>query len=334
MKKNIFKLISLVLVAVCISGCNLINIVDASKVATVNGEEILTVEYMYYLALSKFNIQQTAASAAATEDFWNTTEIEGKKAGEVAKERALDDAIRATLIAQKAKEAGFSTDTSEAKQQISNATAQFLSMAAQYGLTIEEDGAELAMQKAYLRTKLFDKYAEDGTISVGEEKMKAYYSENYRTVKHILLQTTDPQTGTAVRSEEEALALAQDTLAKLSGGSDFDVLMGELSEDPGSQASPQGYTFAQDGSMVAEFEDAAFKLQENEISEPVKTAYGYHILKRVALIPYEDYVATSSTEQIETTIITDAEDTFVEEWKSSAKIENDSKKYDSIKVED
>lgn len=331
MRRNILKFLAFALIAVSVSGCSLVNVVDASKVATVNGEDIRTSEYMYYLALSKMNIQQTAASAAQSDDFWNTTEIEGKKAGDVAKERALDDAVRATIIAQKAKEAGFSADTPEAKNQISKAKASIGSAYEKYGFT--EDGLTLAYEKAYLRTKLFDKYAEDGTISVGDAEMKEYYEKNYRTVKHILFQTTDPQTGNTVRSDDEALALANDALAKLSEGADFDALMAELSDDPGSKSSPEGYTFTKDGSMVAEFEDSAFKLLENEISQPVKTSFGYHILKRVALIPYDTYVSQNTNEKIKSAMITDAEDKFVDEWKSSAEIKNDSKKYDSIKVE-
>ncbi len=339
MKRNVLKILALALVAACISGCSLINVVDASKVATVNGEEIRTSEYMYYLANAKMTIQQTAALAATTEDFWNTTEIEGKKAGDVAKERALDDAIRATLIAQKAKEEGFSADTPEAKQQIAQVVSQVVAQAQAQGSTLEqlgfsEDGLTLAYQKVYLRTKLFDKYANDGIISVGEDEMKAYYNEKYRTVKHILFQTADPQTGTEIRSEQDALKLAQDTIARIAGGEDFDGLMAELSEDPGSKSNPEGYTFAKDGSMVAEFEDAAFKLQENEVSQPVKSSFGYHIIKRYALIPYETYVETNSNMEIENAIVSEAEDKLVEEWKASATVENDSKKYGSIKVED
>ncbi len=332
MKKSFFKLLALAVITFLVSGCNLIKVVDASSIATVNGEKILTSEYMYYLAVAKMQLQQTAASAASTEDFWNTTEIEGKKAGDVAKERALDDAINATIIAQKAKEEGFSADSPEAKSQISQAMAQLAPAAEQYGFTA--DGLNLAYQKAYLRTKLFDKYVEDGKITVTEDALKVYYAENYRTVKHILIQTTDPQSGNVYRSDEQALAEANDIIAKLAAGNDFDAAVTELSEDPGSKSNPDGYTFAHNGMMVPEFEDAAFKLQENEVSAPVKTSYGYHILKRYPLISYDDYIAANDVSSIENAIKTEAEDTLVDEWKASAKIENDTKKYDSIKIKD
>lgn len=314
-----------------ISGCNGVKIVDASYIAKVNGEEIKTSEFMYYLAIAKMTIQQSA-DTSVNADFWNTTEIDGKKAIDVAKEKALEDAVKATIIAQKAMDEGFSADTSEATQQINKAVSGVESYAESNGFT--EEGIRIAYKKAYLRTKLFDKYEADGKINVSEDEMKDYYEKNFRTVKHILIMTTDPDSGATKRSDEEALKAAEEIEAKLADGADFDALMAEMSEDPGSANNPDGYTFAKNGSMVKEFEEAAFKLQENEISEPVKTSYGYHVLKRCPLISYDKYVETNGVDAIKTTISSDAEDEFVDKWKKDAKIETNSKKYDSIKIKE
>ncbi len=314
-----------------ITGCNGVNIVDASYIAKVNGEEIKTVEFMYYLAVAKMTIQQSA-DTSVNADFWNTTEIDGKKAIEVAKEKALEDAVKATIIAQKAMDEGFSADTSEATQQINNAVSGVGEYAEANGFT--EEGIKMAYKKAYLRTKLFDKYEEDGKISVSADEMKEYYEKNFRTVKHILIMTTDPDSGAAKRTDEEALALAEEIEKSLADGADFDSLMAEKSEDPGSASNPEGYTFAKNGSMVKEFEETAFKLQENEISAPVKTSYGYHILKRCPLISYDKYIETNGEDSIKTTISSEAEDKFVDEWKKDAKIETNGKKYDSIKIKE
>lgn len=82
------------------------------------------------------------------------------------------------------------------------------------------------------------------------------------------------------RTEEEALALANEVEAKLAAGEDFAALAQQYSDDPGSAADggELGW-FAKDQGLVKEFEDAAFALQPGEISEPVKTQFGYHIIQ-------------------------------------------------------
>ncbi len=103
----------------------------------------------------------------------------------------------------------------------------------------------------------------------------------YMTLKHILvnLQLEDGTT----RTEEEALAKANEIKAQITDDN-FDTLMAEFSEDPGSKSQPQGYTFAHgDGTMMQEFDDGGWALEIGQVSEPVKTSYGYHIIKRVEL---------------------------------------------------
>ncbi|MFQ6977036.1 MAG: peptidylprolyl isomerase [Oscillibacter sp.] len=62
----------------------------------------------------------------------------------------------------------------------------------------------------------------------------------------------------------------------------FAELADEYSEDPGRESHPTGYTFTT-GSMVQEFEDAAYALSEGEVSEVVESSLGYHILLRLPL---------------------------------------------------
>jgi peptidyl-prolyl cis-trans isomerase C len=74
-------------------------------------------------------------------------------------------------------------------------------------------------------------------------------------------------------SEEEA----KKALARVKGGEDFAKVATELSKDPSGNGGDLGW-FTKDR-MVPEFSDAAFKLKEGEISEPVKTQFGWHIIK-------------------------------------------------------
>ena len=118
---------------------------------------------------------------------------------------------------------------------------------------------------------------------MSETEIKKYLDDNYIKAKHILFTTMDMQTGMPLSHEEidAKKKLAEETLEKIKKGEDFDTLMKELSEDPGSAAVPDGYLFTK-GEMVEEFETAAYALKVNKVSGLVESDFGYHIIKRVA----------------------------------------------------
>lgn len=93
------------------------------------------------------------------------------------------------------------------------------------------------------------------------------YQNEFVCAKHILV------------SDEKT---ANEIYEKAVSGADFNALVKEHGTDPGMEANPTGYVFTK-GEMVEEFEKAAFSLKAGEISRPVKTTYGYHIIKREAL---------------------------------------------------
>lgn len=82
------------------------------------------------------------------------------------------------------------------------------------------------------------------------------------------------------RDEAQALALAVEIRSKLGAGEDFAALAAQYSDDPGSKASggELGW-YAKGQGLVQEFEDAAFSLAVGQISDPVKTEFGYHIIQ-------------------------------------------------------
>ncbi|MBR3942819.1 MAG: peptidylprolyl isomerase [Clostridia bacterium] len=132
-----------------------------------------------------------------------------------------------------------------------------------------------------------------------EEGAPAYYEankENYKQpsvqVKHILIPTTDeagaPLTGdalAAVEAEVQQLAtqVTKDT---------FDMVLLTYNNDPGQ--TEEGYLVTENSQFVPEFEAAALALTEvGQISAPVKTSYGYHILMATAIneyIPYDVFL--------------------------------------------
>jgi foldase protein PrsA len=93
------------------------------------------------------------------------------------------------------------------------------------------------------------------------------------SVRHILIAINDK------RKDEEAKKLAEDTAARLKKGEDFAKLAKELSDDPGSKDNGGLYENADVNGWVPEFKKAALALPLNQISDPVKTDYGYHVMK-------------------------------------------------------
>ena len=104
------------------------------------------------------------------------------------------------------------------------------------------------------------------------------------TAKHILIPTVDLDTREPLSEKEQAEALktANDLYARIKKGEDFDKLMKEYSKDTGLAQYPEGYTFTK-GEMVEEFTEAAYALEEGAVSEPVKSVFGYHIVKRLPI---------------------------------------------------
>jgi len=80
-----------------------------------------------------------------------------------------------------------------------------------------------------------------------------------------------------VKKQSEALAIQE----RLKQGEKFGKLAKELSIDPGSAKRDGNLGYFGRGAMVKPFEEVAFKLQIGEISDLVKSEFGYHIIKRI-----------------------------------------------------
>ncbi len=146
------------------------------------------------------------------------------------------------------------------------------------------------------------------TTSLPEEKIKAYYDSHASEfekgeqvrARHILIRVEQ-------NSAPEVDAKAKETIdmvaEKLKNGESFETLALEYSEDPGSKINGGDLGYFGKGQMVKEFEEAAFATKVNEVSEPVRTAFGYHLImltdkKAPGKVPFDDV-----KKQIETTLL-------------------------------
>jgi peptidyl-prolyl cis-trans isomerase C len=131
-------------------------------------------------------------------------------------------------------------------------------------------------------------------IIVTDAEVKKFYQDNPDKFKmpervraaHILVSTMDPTTQQTLPLEKkkEKLKLANELKARADKGEDFAALVKQYSDDPGSKNKGGEYTFKR-GQMVPEFEAAAFSMKVNQISDPVETQFGYHIIKLLEKLP-------------------------------------------------
>jgi peptidyl-prolyl cis-trans isomerase C len=131
-------------------------------------------------------------------------------------------------------------------------------------------------------------------IVITDVEVKKFYQENpdkfqipeRAHVAHILVSTQDAVTRQPLPPEKkkEKLKLANELKARAEKGEDFAALAKQFSDDPGSKNKGGEYTFPR-GQMVPEFEAAAFSMKTNQISEPVETQFGYHVIKLLEKLP-------------------------------------------------
>jgi peptidyl-prolyl cis-trans isomerase D len=121
-------------------------------------------------------------------------------------------------------------------------------------------------------------------ITVTPENLQAYYDKNQtrygeiekRHAHHILIALP---AGADAAADAAALAKAQMVEAQLKAGKDFSELSKMYSADPGSATRGGDLGWADKATYVASFADALFSMQPGQISDPVKTQYGYHVIR-------------------------------------------------------
>ncbi|MEP7224310.1 MAG: peptidylprolyl isomerase, partial [Actinomycetota bacterium] len=152
----------------------------------------------------------------------------------------------------------------------------------QQGLTPEDYRSTL--ETSVLAQKLFDEVTKDTTAS--DQDVLAYYTQNQsqygtpesRDVRHILIaeKGADGQV-----DFEKSKAKADQIYSEVKGGADFASLAKANSADPGSKDSGGKLTISR-GQTVPEFDKTSFELDQGELSKPVKTQYGYHVIEAVS----------------------------------------------------
>jgi parvulin-like peptidyl-prolyl isomerase len=171
------------------------------------------------------------------------------------------------------------------------------------GLTEEQVLNDLRTRM--LSEKIFEKVTSE--VEVTDADIQAYYEENKsqfetpasREVRHILVKSK---------------AKADDIHAQLENGGNFAKLAKQFSEDPASKNEGGKFT-AQKGATVAPFDKVAFELKTGELSEPVKTQFGWHIIEAVGDVEEATTQPLSEVEEsISTTLLEEKKNARINEW--------------------
>ena len=116
-------------------------------------------------------------------------------------------------------------------------------------------------------------------VKVNDDELKALYEKEIanlgeqRRAAHILIEVNDKTT------DAQAKARVEELQQRLEKGEDFAKLAKEFSQDPGSANTGGDLGFAGPGVYDPAFEDALYKLNKDQVSAPVRTEYGYHLIK-------------------------------------------------------
>jgi parvulin-like peptidyl-prolyl isomerase len=214
---------------------------------------------------------------------------------------AMDLMVEQELVSQAAEKEGIEADAEEADKQLAELRAVF-DTEDQFRMKLEADGFDEESYRRHIERMITAKIYLDrvrmDASDVSDVELQRFYDENEARltlppqvrVRHILLKWkplgTQDDRG-AVRKQMQPI------LERARGGEDFASLATEFSEDSSTRGNGGDTGLFGPGTMVPEFEQVAYSLEVGEISDPVDTVFGVHILKleereEARLLPLEE----------------------------------------------
>ena len=190
-----------------------------------------------------------------------------------------------------------------------------------------DDTPEFKRKVAFARNKLLmeELLQSVGKEALTDEAMHKVYDEAVKQMgevqevhaRHILIRAAPGDEKASKAAEDKIKAI----IVRLKKGEDFAKVAAEVTEDPSGKANGGDLGYFSKEQMVPEFSEVAFKLEKGQISEPVKTQFGWHVLKvedkRVKPMPKFEEVKA----QIENYVTRKAQAELVQKLRAEAKIE-------------
>ncbi|WP_340020671.1 peptidylprolyl isomerase [Paenibacillus sp. FSL K6-1096] len=193
------------------------------------------------------------------------------------KESILKQEVAFEYLAGQAKDEAKKAAEKEVDTQIANIKT---TLGDNYKKALKEQDLSESDLRAYMQRVLT--VYQDMLLKVTDEQVKKQYEDTkadytVATLRHVLIGLTD--SAGKERSDADALKRAQEVKAKLDGGADFAAVVKEYTDDTATKETGGEYKDKPLVNYVAEFKAAAQTLPLNTISDPVKSSFGYHIIK-------------------------------------------------------
>ncbi|QOV09911.1 peptidylprolyl isomerase [Viridibacillus arvi] len=175
---------------------------------------------------------------------------------------------------------------------------------------LESNAMTLQDAKDNIKTYLTTTKLIEPTIDITEKELKTYFKENKDTfsqeeqvqASHILVEDKDT---------------AQDVEKEIKKGEDFAELASEYSTDTASASNGGNLGYFGKGEMDESFEKAAFSMKVDEISDPIKTDYGYHIIKVTGKKAAKEATFENSKDDVKTALMNEKINANYSTWLSS-----------------
>lgn len=294
--------------------------------AKVNGEVVSSTEYL--------NIVERAKKQYAGQMGMDFNSEQGRSMLEGLKKNIMDSLVDMTLMKQKAHEMNLSVSEDE----YTSRYKEFLKSRYQGNeQSLEEDLKKNRITKVefekqfkdqILLQELYQKIIAD--IKINDKDIEEFYTKNKDkfsvpekiSAKHILIKAEEGK----AEDVKKAKAKAEDLLKQIQGGANFEELAKKHSQDEGSKINGGELGDFGKGQMVPQFEEAAWKLKEGEVtSAPIQTRFGWHIIKRGKTSPAQQKKLDEVKPMIKSQLSQSKEKEAFEAWlkknKDSAKID-------------
>lgn len=265
------------------------------KVATVNGAPILKKDFDREINLAKKRLTKRGAV------------LKDKQLSKL-KDGVLKNLINTELLYQESQKRGILIDDASVNQRLSDLKKRYSdeeefkkAMSSRMGLSTESD-IKSQIQHELAINKFIDKKF-DEKIKISEKEVRDYYDSHPEYFKqpekvkasHILIKVSPKADESKKKDALEKIKKIQKRLQK---GEDFGALAKESSECPSSKRGGD-LGFFKRGQMAKPFEDAAFTTKPGEITDIVKTRFGYHLIKVVEKKPETTIKFESIKDRIE-----------------------------------